>query len=293
MQGFETVFAGVVTTPLLNILLQSPRSSRWRDLLWHSAICPDNEAHYGRMNAGPQTQVDEIAPDIFRMSTWVPDITENGFTFNQFLLTGDEPMLFHTGQRQLFPLVSEAINQIVPVEKLRWISFGHLEADECGAMNLFLDAAPNAEVIHGPLACMLSLTDMCDRPPVATSAEPGAVHDIGGHRLRFIPTPHVPHNWEAGLWFDETTSTLLAGDLFTHTGQCPSLTESDCVAPALDAEEIFHATGLTSNLGPTLEQLAELRPTTLAIMHGSSYTGDGAAQLRELAEGYAAMAGTG
>ena len=244
------------------------------------------------MNAGPQTQVDEIAPDIFRMSTWIPDITENGFTFNQFLLTGDEPMLFHTGQRQLFPLVSEAINQVVPVEKLRWISFGHLEADEFGAMNLFLAAAPNAEVIHGPLACMLSLTDMCDRPPVAANAEPGAVHDIGGHRLRFIPTPHVPHNWEAGLWFDEATSTLLAGDLFTHTGQCPPLTESDCVAPALDAEVIFHATGLTSNLGPTLEQLAELRPTTLAIMHGSSYTGDGAAQLRALADGYAAMAGT-
>ena len=119
------------------------------------------------------------------------------------------------------------------------------------------------------------------------------VADRHVHRLRFIPTPHVPHNWEAGLWFDETTSTLLAGDLFTHTGQCPSLTESDCVASALEAEEIFHATGLTSNLGPTLEQLAELNPTTLAIMHGSSYTGDGAAQLRALAEGYAAMAGTG
>ena len=124
-------------------------------------------------------------------------------------------------------------------------------------------------------------------------SSPAAVHDIGGHRLRFIPTPHVPHNWEAGLWFDETTSTLLAGDLFTHVGKCPALTESDCVAPALEAEEIFHATGLNTNLGPTLEQLAELRPTTLAIMHGSSYSGDGAAQLRALADGYAAMAGTG
>jgi len=244
------------------------------------------------MNAGPHTQVDEIAPDIFRMSTWVADITEHSFTFNQFLLTGDEPLLFHTGQRQLFPLVSAAVNRVVPLEKLRWISFGHLEADECGAMNLFLDAAPNAEVIQGPLACMLSLIDVCDRPPVAANVEPGAVHDIGGHRLRFIPTPHVPHNWEAGLWFDETTSTLLAGDLLTHTGKCPALTESDCVPPALEAEEIFHATGLTTNLGPTLEQLAELQPTTLAIMHGSSYTGDGAAQLRALADGYAAMADT-
>ena len=233
--------------------------------------------------------LDEIAPDIFRMSTWVPDITEQGFTFNQFLLTGDEPFLFHCGHRRLFPHVSEAINRVVPLEKLRWISFGHVEADECGAVNLLLDAAPNAEVIHGALACMVSLTDLCDRPPVVAPED--GVHDIGGHRLRFIPTPHVPHNWEAGLWFDETTSTLLAGDLLTHTGQCPALTESDCVAPALDAEEVFHATGLTTNLGPTLEQLAQLTPTTLAIMHGSSFSGDGAAQLRALADGYAAMAG--
>lgn len=233
-------------------------------------------------------QVDEIAPDIYRISTWVPDITEHGFTFNQFLLTGDEPFLFHTGMRHLFPSVSEAINRVLPLEQLRWISFGHLEADECGAMNQMLAAAPNAEVIHGPLAIMLSLADMCDRPPVAA---PDGAHDIGGHRLRFIPTPHVPHNWEAGLWFDETTSTLLAGDLFTHTGKCQALTESDCVAPALDAEGLFHATGLTTNLTPTLTQLAELNPTTLAIMHGSSHSGDGAAQLRALADGYAAMIG--
>jgi flavorubredoxin len=237
------------------------------------------------------TKVDEIGTDIYRLSTWVPDVTEHGFTFNQFLLTGDEPFLFHCGHRQLFPLVSEAINRVVPLEKLRWIAFGHVEADECGAVNLLLAAAPNAEVIHGALACMVSLNDMCDRPPAVASEEPGAVHDLGGHRLRFIPTPHVPHNWEAALWFDETTSTLLAGDLLTHTGKCPALIESDCVAPALEAEEVFHATGLTTNLGPTLEQLAELNPTTLAIMHGSSYTGDGAAQLRSLADGYAAMAG--
>ena len=112
-----------------------------------------------------------------------------------------------------------------------------------------------------------------------------------GHRLRFISTPHVPHNWEAGLWFDETTSTLLAGDLLTHAGKCPALTESDCVAPALDAEALFHATGLTTNLAPTLEHLAAMNPTTLAIMHGSSYSGDGAAQLRSMSDGYAALAG--
>jgi flavorubredoxin len=243
------------------------------------------------MGTGLQTTVDEIAQDIFRFSTWVPDISEHGFTFNQFLLNGDEPFLFHCGMRQLFPLVSAAIAKVIPVDQLRWISFAHIEADECGAMNMLLAAAPHAEVIHGPLACMLSLTDMCDRPPVSVGTEAGDTHDIGGHRLRFIATPHVPHNWESGLWFDETTSTLLAGDLLTHTGQCPALTESDCIAPALDAESLFHATGLTTNLAPTLEQLAQLTPTTLALMHGASFSGDGAGQLRGLADGYAAMAG--
>jgi flavorubredoxin len=252
--------------------------------------CPEVKAHYWPMTTGPQTQIDEIAPGIFRLSTFVADVPPQGFTFNQFLLTGDEPLLFHCGHRQLFPLVSEAINRVVPLQSLRWISFGHVEADECGAVNLMLAAAPHAEVIHGALACMVSLNDLCDRPPVIATEH---VHDIGGHRLKFIPTPHVPHNWEAGLWFDETTSTLLAGDIFTHIGQCPALTESDCVAPALAAEEIFHATGLTSNLQPTLAQLADLQPTTLAVMHGSSYSGDGAAQLRALADGYAAMAGSG
>ncbi|MGH3531328.1 MAG: MBL fold metallo-hydrolase [Mycobacterium sp.] len=237
------------------------------------------------------TNVDEIAPTIFRLSTWVPGITERGFTFNQFLLTGEQPFLFHCGMRQLFPLVSAAIAKIIPLEQLRWISFAHLEADECGAMNMLLAAAPHAEVIQGPLACMLSLNDMCDRPPVVAGTEPGDAHDIGGHRLRFIATPHVPHNWESGLWFDETTSTLLAGDLLTHTGHCPALTESDCVAPALEAEQLFHATGLTTNLAPTLEQLAQLQPTTLALMHGASFSGDGASQLRGLSDGYAAMAG--
>ena len=240
------------------------------------------------MDPGLETKVDEIADGIYRFSTWIPDITEQGFTFNQFLLTGDEPFLFHCGQRFLFGQVSAAIERIISMEKLRWISFGHVEADECGAVNLLLDAAPDAEVIHGPLACMVSLNDMCDRPPVAALDEP---LDTGGHRLRFIATPHVPHNWEAGLWFDETTSTLLAGDLFTHVGRCPAIADTDVVEPALAAEGFFHATGLTENLAPTLEQLAALNPTTLAIMHGASYSGDCAAQLRALADGYSAMQG--
>jgi len=233
------------------------------------------------------TTVDEIAPRVFRLSTWTPDITDQGFTFNQFLLTGEQPFLFHCGMRQLFPLVSQAVEKVIPLAQLRWISFGHIEADECGAMNILLDSAPHAEVIHGPLACMLSLNAMCDRPPVVDGDEP---LDIGGHRLRFIATPHVPHNWEAGLWFDETTSTLLAGDLFTHVGKPPPLTESDLVEKAIAAEELFHATGLSTMLAPTLHALADLQPTTLALMHGGSFTGDGAVQLRGLAAGYAELA---
>lgn len=175
----------------------------------------------------------------------------------------------------------------MPLLKLRWISFAHVEADGCGSVNLMLAGAPNAEVIHGGLACMLSLTDLCDRPPVA--APKNGVHETGGHRLRFIPTPHIPHNWESGLWFDEATRTLLAGDLFTHVGKPAALVETDLVEPAIAAEQIFHATGLTPSLVPTLHQLAALDPTTLALMHGSSFRGDGAAQLRGLADGYAAM----
>lgn len=150
------------------------------------------------MDTGLQTKVDEIAQGIFRFSTWVPGITEHGFTFNQFLLTGDEPFLFHCGMRQLFPLVSAAIAKVIPMERLRWISFAHIEADECGSMNMLLAAAPHAQVIHGPLACMLSLTDMCDRPPVPVGTGPGDVHDIGGHRLRFIATHTCRTTGKAG-----------------------------------------------------------------------------------------------
>jgi flavorubredoxin len=235
-----------------------------------------------------ETVIDEIAPDIFRLSTWVSDVAPPaGFTFNQFLIRGDEPFLFHTGMRQLYPLVSEAISRLTPLVDLRWISFGHVEADECGSMNLLLDAAPNAQVIHGSLACMLSLNDMADRPPRAID-DHGSI-DTGGHVLRFLPTPHVPHNWESGLWFDETTRTLLAGDLFEQTGAGPAVVETDLVEAALAAEEIFHATSLGPGVAPTLHRLADLEPTTLALMHGPSFRGDGGDQLRGLAAGYATI----
>jgi flavorubredoxin len=237
-----------------------------------------------------ETRIDEIAPDIFRLSTYVPAVAPPaGFTFNQFVVRGDEPFLFHCGMRLLFPLVSAAVDQLVGLERLRWIAFGHVEADECGAMNQFLAAAPDAEVIHGPLACLVSVNDLADRPPVIAGEEP---LDIGGHRMRFLPTPHVPHNWESGLWLDETTRTLLAGDLFTSLGDGPALVETDLVEGAMVAEEVFHATSTGPAVAATIRSLAELEPTTLTCMHGSSFSGDGAAQLRALADAYdAALVG--
>lgn len=153
-------------------------------------------------------------------------------------------------------------------------------------MNLLLDAAPESQVVHGELAIMLSLNDMANRPPHAIGDAP---LDIGGHVMRFLPTPHVPHNWESGLWFDETTSTLFAGDLFTQVGGGAAVTESDLVEAALVGEEAFHSSSLSPALVPTLHRLADLEPTTLALMHGPSFRGDGGEQLRQLAAGYAAL----
>ena len=240
-----------------------------------------------------ETKIDEIAPDVFRLSTNIEEVAPGGFTFNQFLVRADEPFLFHTGMRALFPLVSEAVGKIVPIESLRWISFGHSEADENGAMNEFLSVAPNAEIVHGGLAAMLHLNDQAIRPPRVV--EDGEVLDIGGKRMRFLGTPHVPHNWESGIWYEETGNVLFAGDILTHTGgDRPAITSDDVLGPAMEAEELFHATSGGPNLVPTLRRLADFEPETLAIMHGSSFRGDGGATLRATADAYEAfmLAGT-
>jgi flavorubredoxin len=228
-----------------------------------------------------KTTVTEINSGVYRLSTHVQDID---FTFNQFLLDADEPLLFHAGLRQLFPLVSEAVATVMPVDRLRWISFGHVEADECGSMNQWLAAAPQAQVVHGTLGVMVSLNDLADRPPRALAE--GEVLDLGGHRVRWIDTPHVPHAWEAGLMYEEATGTLLCGDLFTHTGNPEPLTTNDIVGPADAAEDLFRATCLTPATAPTIRRLAELSPTTLALMHGSSFAGDCGHALRDLADLY-------
>ena len=230
------------------------------------------------------TRTDEIAAGIHRISTFVPEVGPDGFTFNQFLVRAEEPLLFHTGPRRMFPAVSSAVARLIPLSELRWITFGHVEADECGSMNDWLAAAPHAQVAHGEVGVLVSLNDLCDRPPRAL--KDGEILDLGGMRLRHLDTPHVPHGWEARVLFEETTATLLAGDLFTHTGKGPAITEGDVVGPARAAEELFRATCYTPATGATLRRLAELRPQTVAIMHGSSYHGDGARALAELATFY-------
>src|SRR6476620_1213940 len=183
-----------------------------------------------------ETKIAEIADGIFRLSTFVPDIAPPaGFTFNEFLLMGDEPLMFHTGLRKMFPLNREALARIVAPERLRWITFGHYEADECGAMNEWLAVAPKAEVAHGQTGCLVSLNDMADRAPrVLTDGE--SIDLGGGKRVRYIDTPHTPHGWDAGVLLEESTRTLMCGDLFTQLGDDLTLTDRVVVGPAIAAE---------------------------------------------------------
>lgn len=233
-----------------------------------------------------ETKVSEIADGIFRLSTFVPDIAPPaGFTFNQFLVLGDEPLMFHTGLRKMFPLNRAALSRILPPERLRWIAFGHFESDECGAMNEWLAIAPRAQGAHGQTGCLVSLNDFADRPPRALND--GETIDLGGgKRVRYIDTPHTPHGWDAGVLYEESTGTLLCGDLFTQLGDGPALTGSDVVGPAVAAEDLFQYSSLSPNMGTAIRALAGLAPRTLALMHGPSFSGDGGAALRALADDY-------
>lgn len=230
-------------------------------------------------------KIDEIADSIYRLSVFVPEVAPPaGFTYNHFLILGDEPALFHCGRRKMFSLVSGAAAKIIPLERLRWLTFGHFEADECGSLNDWLAVAPRAEPAHGMVACRVSVEDVADRPPRVLAD--GEVIDIGGRRLRYIDTPHVPHGWDAGVLFEETTGTLLCGDLFAHSGNPRALTESDIVEPAMAAEDAFKQTSLGPATAPTIRKLAELSPRKLALMHGASFVGDAAGALRSLADCY-------
>ena len=233
-----------------------------------------------------ETRISEIADGIYRISTFVPDIAPPaGFTFNQFLVLGDEPLMFHTGLRKMFPLNRDAVSRLIPPERLRWIAFGHFEADECGAMNEWLGVAPQAQLAHGRTGCMVSLNDMADRAP--RELQDGEIIDLGrGKRVRYIDTPHIPHGWDAGVVYEESTGTLLCGDLFTQLGNGPALTEGDIVGPAIAAEDLFKYSCLNPDMGTTIRALAKLSPRRLALMHGPSFSGDGGAALRALADDY-------
>ncbi len=233
-----------------------------------------------------ETKTFEIADGVYRFSTAVTGIGPEPFTFNQFLVMADAPMLFHLGHRRMFASVAAAVARVVPLARLRYLGFGHVEADECGSLNQWLAAAPNAEIVHGQTACMMSLNDLSDRAPRLLAN--GETIDLGGKHMRWIDTPHVPHGWEAGLFYEEAGATLFCGDLLTHGGDGPPITESDVTAPAIAMEDMFHAMSMAPNTGAVLNGLADLAPATLALMHGSSFRGDGAAALRALASHCAA-----
>jgi flavorubredoxin len=238
------------------------------------------------MEEDMETKINEIADGIYRLSTFVPEIAAPaGFNFNSFLILGDDPLLFHTGLRKMFPLNRDALSRIIPPERLRWIAYGHFEADECGAMNEWLAIAPQAQAAHGQTGCLVSLNDFADRPPRTLSD--GETIDLGGgKRVRFIDTPHTPHGWDAGVLYEESTQTLLCGDLFTQLGDSPALTSGDVVGPAIAGENLFKYSALSPGMGTTIRALAKLSPRTLALMHGPSFSGDGGAALRALADDY-------
>ena len=228
------------------------------------------------------TRIDAIADGIYRISTAVgEDVMPGGFTFNQFLIDDESPLLYHTGPRGMFPLVRAAIEEVLPVASLRYIAFSHYESDECGALNDFLALAHQAEPLCSAVAKMVSIDDMADRP--ARALGDGETMDLGRHRVQWFDTPHLPHAWECGHLFEQTTRTLFCGDLFTQGGNVHApVTEAE----VLTASEAMRA-GLpgyfVTPVDPALiEKLAASEPTTLACMHGASFRGDGAELLRSL-----------
>ena len=243
--------------------------------------------------SGPITRIDAVAADLYRISTAMPPgLVPGGFTFNQYLLVDEAPLLVHTGPRALFRGVSAAIETVLSLDRLRYVGFCHFEADECGALNGFLDAAPSAEVLCSQVGAMTSVGDLARRPPRALAD--GETVALGQRVIRWIDAPHVPHGWDNGFLFEETRRILFCGDLFTQGGSDhPPLADD-----ILESSEVMRS-GMDyfahgANTRPLLEQLATLQPRLLACMHGSAFAGDGARLLRQLADALAAPGqGTG
>ncbi len=241
-------------------------------------------------NVATGTNINEIAAGIYRINTPV-DLPGGGgqFNFNQYLVADDEPLVFHTGPRRMFPLVQEAIGKILPVATLRYIAFSHVESDECGSINEFLSAAPGAVPVCSRVAAMVSVDDLADRP--ARPMADGEVLKTGDHEFRWYDTPHLPHGWESGLLMETTTSTLFCGDLFTQGGRgTEPLVESDILAPSEAFRQQMDYYSHSPDTAPMLERLAGDKPRVLACMHGSAWRGDGSALLRGLARAVSGVA---
>lgn len=233
-------------------------------------------------NTESGTNIEEIAAGIFRINTPVAVPGAGKFSFNQYLIVDDAPMLFHTGMRALFPLVSEATGAVMPVERLKYVGFSHFEADECGALNAFLAAAPEAVPVCSQIAAMTSIGDFADRPPRALAD--GEELALGSHTIRWFDTPHVPHAWDSGLMLDTATRTFFCGDLFTQGGSGKiALTEADILGPSEKFRQPMDYFAHAPQTNLILERFADEAPTTLACMHGSAWRGDGARLLRGLA----------
>jgi len=236
------------------------------------------------INSQTGTSVDEIADGIYRISTPVPPaVIPGGFSFNQYLIADDQPMLYHTGPRKLYQAVAAAVEGVLPLASLAYIGFSHIEADECGSLNEFLAAAPNAVPLCSRIAAMVSINDIANRP--AKAMADGEVLELGRHRVRWFETPHVPHGWECAMVYEETTRTLLCGDLFTQPGhQHEAVTEGDILEPSeafrLQMDYFTHAPDTRRQI----ERLSDLQPEVLACMHGSAWRGEAGPLLRRLAD---------
>ena len=228
------------------------------------------------------TRIDEIADGIYRIST-PSEVVPGGFTFNQFLIRDEEPLLFHTGLRGTFAAVKDAIGRVLPVETLRYIAFSHVEADESGALNQFLAAAPESVPVCSRTAAMVSMNDLADRPPRALAD--GETLTLGRHVVQWHDTPHLPHSWESGLISETTTRTFFCGDVFTHAGaDLPPVTESDILGPSEQMRAAMNYYSQATDAAAMLRRLAATQPRTLALMHGSSWRGDGEKLLATLAD---------
>lgn len=239
-----------------------------------------------------ETRIAEIAPDVHRISIYVPDFD---LEFNHFLVRDEEPLLYHTGMRRMFPALKEAVSRLIDPATLRWIGYSHFEVDESGALNEWLHVAPRAQAVSGLIGALVNLSDFADRP--ARGLEKGEVLETGKYRFRYHPTPHLPHGWDAGVLVEQTHGTMFVSDLFHHNGPREPLTSEDVVtrtreaALAMQTGPLMEYVPYTPKTERLLHELAAFEPRTLAIMHGSSFSGDGGGALRRLAEVYAEIFG--